>query len=152
MALKTQGTEIWYLAGASSVVKVGKVTSVTGTGGANDQIETTDLDSTEKEYIAGLPTPGAASVPLNFDPAIDAHQDLYALWQSGEKKTWIIGLADGTAPPTATGGVITYPTTRTYFSFEGYISDFPIDAATNSKLETTMTIQRSGPKTPHWKS
>jgi hypothetical protein len=152
MAIKTQGTQLYYLSAPDTVTRVGKLTGVTGTGGANDQIDITDLDSVEKEYLAGLPNPGAASVPINFDPSNEDHQALYALWQSGVTVTWIIGLSDGTAPPTAAAGVITYPATRTYFDFQGYIADFPIDAAVNSKVETTMTVQRSGPKNPHWKA
>lgn len=152
MAQKTQGTELFYVKDASTIVKVGKVTGVTGTGGAASQIDTTDLDSTEMEYIAGLPNPGSVAAPLNFDPSVEVHQDLYALFQSGESKTWIIGLSDGTAPPTIAAGVITWPTTRTYFDFNGYIADLPIDAAVNSKLESQMTVQRSGPKNPHWKA
>lgn len=152
MAIKTQGTQLYYLSAPDTITRVPKLTGITGTGGANDQIDTTDLDSVEKESIAGLPNPGAASVPIIFDPSNADHQALYALWQSGAKVTWIAGLSDGTAPPTAAAGVITYPATRTYFDFQGYIADFPIDAAVNSKVETTMTIQRSGPKTPHWKA
>lgn len=152
MAQKTQGTEIWYQKDADTVVKVGKVTGVTGTGGANSQIDITDLDSTEMEYLAGLPNPGALSVPLNFDPSITAHQELYALWQSGATVKWIIGLSDGTAAPTVASDVFTWPDTRSYLEFDGYIADFPIDAAVNSKLETSMQVQRSGPKTPHWKT
>lgn len=152
MAQKTQGTELFYVKDPSTIVKVGKLTGVTGTGGGNSQIDTTDLDSTENEYMAGLPNPGSVATPLNFDPNVQAHRDLYDLWVSGATKQWLIGLSDGTAPPTITTGTITYPTTRSYLSFNGYISDFPIDAAINSKLQTQMTIQRSGPKTPHWKT
>ncbi|MGH8430736.1 MAG: phage tail tube protein, partial [Solimonas sp.] len=143
---------LFYVKDPNTIVKVSKVTGVTGTGGANDQIDVTDLDSTEKEFIAGLPNPGAVSAALNFNSGEVVHRDLYALWQSGVKVKWIIGLADGTADPTITTGTITWPTTRTYFEFEGYISDFPVDSATNSKVETSMTVQRSGPKTPHWKA
>lgn len=152
MGQKTQGTELFYVKDDDTIVKVNKVTGVTGTGGANDQIDDTDLDSTEKEYLAGLPNPAAVASAINFDPANSVHRDLYALWQSGEKVRWIAGLSDGTAPPTILAGVITYPATRSYFDFMGYIADFPIDAAVNSKLETAMTVQRSGPKTPHWKT
>jgi hypothetical protein len=152
MVQKTQGTQLWYQSAASAVTEVGAVTGITGTGGGADQIDGTNLMSVEKEYTAGLPSPGAVSVPINFDPGNPTHQALYALWQSGEKVKWIIGLSDGTAAPTVASNVFTYPTTRSYFDFEGYISDFPIEVAGNSKLESTMTVQRSGPKNPHWKT
>lgn len=152
MSQKTQGTELFYVKDDTTIVKVGKVTGVTGTGGANDPIEVTDLDSVEKEFIAGLPSPGAVATPLNFNAALQVHRDLYALWESKEIKKWIVGQSDGTAPPTIAAGTITWPTTRTYADFNGFISDFPIDSAVNSKVETSMTIQRSGKKNMHWKA
>lgn len=152
IATKTQGTELWYLSAPNVMTKVGKVTGLTGTGGPNNKIDTTDLDSTEKESIAGLPDPSAINCPINFTPSLAAHQALYALWQSGAEVPWVVGLSDGTAPPTAASGTITFPTTRTFYQFQGYIADFPIDAAVDSKLETAMTVQRSGPKNAHWKA
>ncbi|AXA66751.1 phage tail tube protein [Pseudomonas oryzihabitans] len=36
------------------------------------------------------------------------------------------------------------PASRTWFVFEGYVSDFPFDFAANSVVSTAATIQRSG--------
>lgn len=36
------------------------------------------------------------------------------------------------------------PPTRTWFVFEGYVSDFPFDFAANTTVTTAATIQRSG--------
>ncbi|KAA0997205.1 phage tail protein [Pseudomonas sp. ANT_J12] len=36
------------------------------------------------------------------------------------------------------------PKTRTWFVFEGYVSDFPFDFAANAVVSTAATIQRSG--------
>jgi len=36
------------------------------------------------------------------------------------------------------------PATRTWFTFEGYVSDFPFDFAQNTVVTTAATIQRSG--------
>ncbi|MHA6196827.1 phage tail tube protein [Pseudomonas wadenswilerensis] len=36
------------------------------------------------------------------------------------------------------------PATRTWFIFEGYVSDFPFDFAANAVVSTAATIQRSG--------
>ncbi|MGV8481975.1 phage tail tube protein, partial [Pseudomonas aeruginosa] len=33
---------------------------------------------------------------------------------------------------------------RTWFTFEGYVSDFPFDFASNTLVATQATIQRSG--------
>ncbi|MDM3891735.1 phage tail tube protein [Pseudomonas promysalinigenes] len=36
------------------------------------------------------------------------------------------------------------PPTRTWFLFDGYVSDFPFDFAANAAVTTAATIQRSG--------
>lgn len=153
MATKTQGTELWYQSSDTVMTKVGRITGVTGTGGAKSSIPATTLDDLIDELvIAGLGQPGGVSVPINFDPSNLGHQALLALNNSGTTVRWVIGLSNGTAPPTSSGGTITYPTTRTYISFDGFVADFPVDTSMNSKYETTMSVQRSGPKTYNWKS
>lgn len=154
MAQKTQGTELFLVKDDSTIQKIGKVTGVTGTGGARSQIDVTNLDSVENESIPGLAAPGAVSTPLHFDPSNLTHQYLMSLYQDPAQpvKKWIIGLSDGTATPTIAIGEITYPTTRTYREFNGFVSDMPVEAALNSKLESNVTIQRSGPITNHWKA
>lgn len=161
MALKTQKTAVWFrkLDGSDySLVKVGKATSVGGLSAARSQIPVTDLeDETDEQYIAGLRAPGAMSVALNYDTAETSHEDLEGLYDTGEKVLWIVGLSDGApayAAPTVDEdtGVVTYPTSRTFISFDGFISDFPLEAGANDAVRSTMTVQRSGPRTVSRKS
>ncbi|EIT70005.1 MULTISPECIES: phage tail tube protein [Hydrocarboniphaga] len=152
MSQLTQGTELFYQSAPDTMTLVEEITGVTGTGGARSQIDVTNLSSKEMEYKPGLAQPGAVSVPMNFDHSLPSHQALYALWESGARVKWVVGLSDGVAPPTSAAGVITFPTSRTYIEFTGFIADFPIDAALNSKFESAMTVQRSGRRTPHWKA
>lgn len=44
----------------------------------------------------------------------------------------------------ALGDSFDLPETRTWFVFEGYVSDFPFDFAANAVVSTAATIQRSG--------
>lgn len=44
----------------------------------------------------------------------------------------------------ASGDSFALPETRTWFVFEGYVSDFPFDFAANAVVSTAATIQRSG--------
>lgn len=153
-AKKTQGTELFYMSSPTVMTKVGNITGITGTGGARPTIQTTDLDSTSEEYIGGLEASSAMSIPMNFDPTSTVHQDLLEFWQAADetRQIWVIGLSDGTAAPTVAASVITYPTTRTYRTFRGYVADFPVEVALNSKYEGTMSIQRSGPITNNYKA
>ena len=51
----------------------------------------------------------------------------------------------GVPPTLAVGGTdFTLPATRTWFTFQGYVSDFPFDFAGNAVVSTAVAIQRSG--------
>jgi hypothetical protein len=48
-------------------------------------------------------------------------------------------------------GAITWPSTRTYVEFQGYVADVPLDFQIDKNVGSTVSIQRSGAKTFHWK-
>lgn len=156
MAVKTKGTELWLVRNDStgySVVKIGCPTGISGLGGGKSQIETTCLDSEEQEFVAGFAQPGAVTVNLDFDPTKISHTELWAYSESGESLSWAIGFSDGTAVPTVDSlGTLTFPSTRTYVEFTGYVSDLPLDFALNTVIKSAMQIQRSGSRTLHVKA
>lgn len=53
---------------------------------------------------------------------------------TGATATAVLGEAD-----------FVFPTDRTFFTFEGYVSDFPFDFGLNALVTSTVTVQRSGP-------
>ncbi len=155
--MKTQGTELWLALNNSNgwnLLKVGCPTGLTGLGGGRQQIDVTCLDSAEMEFEPGMANPSPITVNINFDPAKISHRELWDLFEAGSTEHWVIGLSDGTAPPTINNatGIITYPATRSYIDFLGYIADFPFDAAINSVYKSAMQIQRSGPRNLHVKA
>ena len=151
MAIKTQGTRLYAIDPADdSLITVGKVTVIDGIDSSREQIEITDLDSlTDREYLSGLGAPGQASFTLNINPANPEHIRLYELKQSGETLKWCIGWSDGTAAPTVAvgGGSFTLPTTRSWLTFEGYLTSFPFSFALNAVVSTQVGIQISGAQT-----
>lgn len=159
MSVLTQGTEMWVRLQNSNgyeLLKVNCPTGITGGGGAKPQIDDTCLDDVEMKFKPGMASPAALSVPINFDPSDASH---IALWDGfneipPETLTWVIGWGDGTADPTVNAGtgVITYPSTRTFHDFEGYIADLPVDFALNTVVKTQMSIQRTGPRHLHPKA
>lgn len=158
MALTTKGTELFLVQEDSAgfdLIKIGCPTGISGLGGAKSQVETTCLDSEEQEFIAGFAQPGALTVNLDFDPAKISHEELWELSESGDKRKWVIGLSDGATsivPAVDTTGTLTFPTTRTFIEFTGYVSDMPLDFALNSVVKSAMQIQRSGPRVLHKKA
>jgi len=157
VSVKTKGTELFFVyhnSNGYSLVKLGCPKGIQGLGGAKPQIDETCLDSQEMQFGPGMPNPGAVTVDLDFDPAKVSHQDLVYMDVNDVTTTWIIGLSDGTAVPTVNSGsgAITYPSTRTYISFDGYIADLPFDFSINSNVKSSVSIQRSGAKTLHPKA
>lgn len=149
MSVITQGTQVYFLDPETSLVVVVECTTAFTPGGSPaDTIEITCLEDSVRAYARGLRTPGQASLTINADPQYESHIRLYELSQSdttGNIK-WAVGWSDGTEPPTVAvaGDDFELPTTRTWFTFEGYVSDFPLDFAANTVVTTVATIQRSG--------
>ncbi|WP_444900513.1 phage tail tube protein [Microbulbifer sp. VAAC004] len=147
MSQLAQGTNLFFIDPADdSVNKVTGVTSFNPGGSPADQLDDTSLEDLDKKFKRGLRTPGQASVGLKIDPENPVH---YRLWELSKDDTvdsikWAVGWSDGTEPPTVTTGDFTLPTTRTWFTFEGYVADFPFDFQLNSLVSGEMSIQRSG--------
>lgn len=152
MAIKTQGTELYFIDPDDfSVVKVGCVTTITGLTAARDQIETTCLDSAARTYEAGMATPGTAQFTINFDTGDTSHVRLHALYVEGTKVDWALGWSDGTALPTSDSTAFTLPTSRSWIEFNGYVSDLPFDFALNTVVTSNVSIQVSDFPTLHAK-
>lgn len=150
MSKLTQGTQIYFLdPDTDAVVKVEAVTAFNPGGAPADQIEDNSLEDTIRKYKKGLRTPGQASLTVNADPELASHIRLDELAQEDTDRDikWVVGWSDGKdIPPTVDvgGGAFVLPTTRTWYEFSGYVSDFPFDFASNTLVATAATIQRSG--------
>lgn len=149
MAILAQGTQVYFIDPDTSVITpVVCATTFSPGGNPSDQIETTCLEDSDRSYLPGLRTPGQSSLGINADPANASHIRLHALSQSNPSPVlqWAIGWSDGTAAPTSvnSAGDFVLPNTRTWYTFEGYVSDFPFDFAQNTVVTSAVTIQRSG--------
>ncbi|MAD75162.1 MAG: phage tail protein [Rheinheimera sp.] len=150
MSVLTQGTHIFFIdpAGAGTVVQVKRATQFNPGGNPASQIDESALEDLDAQFRKGFRTPGQASMTINADPAEPSHIRLHELSESNdqtqEKLKWVVGWSDGTDLPTVTDGEFVLPTTRTWFKFTGYVSDFPFDFALNTIVTTAVSIQRSG--------
>lgn len=159
--MRTAGTQLYFIDPVGCVVtEVGCPTSITGLDSTIDQLETTCLADTARTYEAGLATPGTASFTLSFEPGDPSHIRLNELKKAGDTIQWAIGLPDGTVDPTgaaATSGggceFDTFPTSRSFIQFEGFVNSYSFDFGLNAVIAATVGIQVSGdpniyPKTP----
>lgn len=142
----TQGSQLFFLDPVGpTVTEVDCATAITGIEASRDQIETTCLAGDARTYEPGMPTPGQASVTINFDPAEPSHVRLHELYRAGTKVEWALGWSDGTAPPTVgTADDFDLPTTRSWLNWNGYVANVPFDFALNAVVGSTMPIQLSG--------
>ncbi len=154
MSVLTQGTKVYALVPPASgfgphvVMQIECATAFNPGGSPKEQIEDTCLEDSERSYKPGLRTPGQASLTINADPSNASHIRLHQLAEMNGDTTmkWAVGWSDGTAAPTvnSAGDDFELPDTRTWYVFQGYVSDFPFDFAANSVVSTAATIQRSG--------
>ncbi|GAB3099688.1 phage tail protein [Aestuariicella hydrocarbonica] len=152
MSVLTQGTQIYFIDDSGSapvIVEVGCVTTFTPGGNPSDQLDDTCLSATTRSYKPGLRTPAAATIGLRPDPTDESHILLHALSETDPSPTlkWAVGWSDGIdIVPTlnSAGDDFELPDTRTWFIFDGYISDFPFDFSGNTLVSGDMAVQRSG--------
>ena len=151
MSILSQGTNVYVLDpndGTPAVLKIESATTFSPGGDPADQVEDTSLEDFERSYKPGLRTPGQATMGLNADPANASHLTLYDLSRENPSPVlkFAVGWSDGIDPPTLNVGEDGFelPTTRTWFTFQGYIADFPFDFAQNTVVTTEVSIQRSG--------
>lgn len=146
MAVKSQGTHLFFVNPTGNVVtKMDCPTSVSGLGGAADEIEVTCLDATTKGFVQGLKNADSLSIPFNFDPAYASQETLIDLYQAGTTIQWMLALSDGTTTPTAdSAGDFTALTSRTNFVFDGYIENLNFEIATNDVVRGTLSVKRAG--------
>lgn len=148
MSILAQGTKIYFIdPDDDSVVQVNCATTFSPGGAPADQIEDTCLEDFERSFKPGLRTPGQATMGINADPRNASHIRLHELSEENPQPTlkWAVGWSDGTADPTVdSSGDFVLPTTRTWFTFQGYVADFPFDFAQNTVVTSTISIQRSG--------
>ncbi|MAB25324.1 MAG: phage tail protein [Pseudomonadales bacterium] len=151
MSVQTQGTQVFFIDPEDdSVGFVQCATALTPGGSPADPIETTCLESFDREYVSGLRTPGQATASVNADPQVPSHVRLHEMSQENPAPTvkWAVAWSDGTAVPTVdSAGDFILPETRTWLVFQGYVADFPFDFQIGAVVTTAMTIQRSGGST-----
>lgn len=151
MSVLSQGTHVYLIStlgsGAPEIVQVECATTFSPGGNPADQIEDTCLEDSSRSYRPGLRTPGTATMGINADPSNESHLLLHELSETDPSPIvkWAVGWSDGTDAPTLdSNGDFDLPDTRTWFVFEGYVSDFPFDFAQNTVVTSEVSIQRSG--------
>lgn len=150
MTILAQGTDFYAINPIDgTLIDVGCITSLDGIDDAIEQIETTCLNNKSRTYRAGLAAPGTATFGLQIDPNDPNHVLLHQLKRGGYTLQWAVGWSDGTAAPTvgtdsSGNDVFVLPLTRSWLTFEGYMSAFPFSFGLNAVVSSEVGIQISG--------
>lgn len=112
-------------------IKVGQLTDIKGTSDTSPDIEVTDLDSTAKEYMPGLPDTGNVTMSVY---CVDSDTGLAAMEAAFDARA-------------VKNFKITYPAGATPIrTFAGYVKSFPKvgDASKDGVVTGSVEIKRSG--------
>lgn len=144
--MKTKGTQLFFIDPRDdSITKLECPKAATGFSSSTTSIDTTCLDSEGMESDPGMPTPGAISVPLDFDTAKASHMKLENLRKAQVRCKWALGFGDGVTPPTVdSAGDFDLPDTRSWILFDAHIADIPLDFAVNANVASIISLQPSG--------
>lgn len=88
-----------------------------------EDIDVTCLDDEEDNFDPGKMTPGEGSIGIDLDDENASHLKMLALSKSKPRKKVIFYMGSGhsDAPPTITGGVVSLPSTRNWWTWEAYL-------------------------------
>lgn len=129
-AIESQGITLQYSSGSpTSFSTIANVVGFSGPGGSASVIDTTNLSSTAKEKLMGLPDEGQFTLDLNFDPDSASHQALRAARAARTRTEFKINFTDTT------------PTTAIFW---GYVLGFQVTGAVDQQVKVSVTIEIDG--------
>lgn len=134
-AVAGYGTKIGLGNSASPIVynKIAEVLSISGPELSRETLEVTSLDSTAKEYIAGLQDGGSISLEMNWISGNSYQQAMRALVTSGSSANFLIEWPNS-------------PKTRV--SFTAVAESWAINTEPNAAITASMSLKISG--APNW--
>ena len=132
-AIESQGVTLAVSSGSpTTFANIGNITAIKGPGGAAAVIDITNLDSSAKEKMMGLPDEGQITVDINYDPDNVQHTLLRTARRARTRLEFRLTLTD---------------TTNTVLTFFGYCIGFSIDAGVDAAVKAAITIEVDGPVT-----
>lgn len=103
------------------------VKSFSGFDGQPAELETTNLDSTAKEFLLGLTDPGAFNFEIDYDSTAASHQALRTKQIAATKTPFKLTLPNG--------NVIT---------FNAYVKGLPLSGGVDQVAKTSVTLRITG--------
>ena len=136
MATKAQGTVIQIDDGTGTFVDIANVTAFSGLLGGNAAvIDTTNLSSTAKEKLIGIPDSGQVQIDMKFEN--DSSWNLLKTRYTSQALTnFKINIPASESGDPAVSA-----------AFSGYVLSMPISASVDGVVEGSCTVEITGPVT-----
>lgn len=130
-AIESQGIVLSCTVGSptGTMTPIANVTGFSGPGGSASVIDITNLSSTAKEKLMGLPDEGQLTIDINYDPDNASHIALRNARKTRTRTEFKITLTDATA---------------TVLTFWGYVLGFAITAGVDQALKASITVEIDG--------
>lgn len=89
-----KGTQLQLDDGDGNFATLAHLMTIDGPGGDTEQLDMTDHDSSGffREFLPSFKDPGEIGFTAHYDPDDATHEELAALWNSGETRAWRIVL------------------------------------------------------------
>ena len=107
-AIQSQGTVFTFNDGTTAQI-VGGLKTYSGFDGSSEEIDTTTLASTAKEYQVGLEDFGNLSLEVNVDHTDVGQEAMRAAKTAGATRECVLTLRDATTTATFNAFVVTFP-------------------------------------------
>lgn len=135
------GSELFLSFDGATVVAFDCPTAINGLGFTSTQMNTSCLNSPNGTQRPGRRNFTPITVPFRFIDGSAAQEWLLDNMDAAAVEIpYYIGLANGTADPTMSGGLFVAPTTRTGFKGTCYVSDLSIDATDGEVVMGSFTF------------
>ena len=109
------------------LTEVKEVTTFSGFDGQAAEIETTNLQSTAKEYLMGLEDAGAFNVDINYVAADPGQSEARTARAARTLKTFLVTFSDATTA-----------------AFDAYVLSNPITGGVDAKVDSSFSMRITG--------
>ena len=113
----------------STFLAIDNISGISGPSGSASEIDVTDLDSSAREFLMGLPDEGEISLDMFWAPGTQVHDVLFNARKNRTKKNFRLELTDS-------------PTT--IYNFFGFVTGLAQNTAVDEAITAALTIRITG--------
>lgn len=126
-AIQSQGTTFTFADDLDAAQVVGGIKTYSGFDGSAEEIDTTTLASTAKEFQVGLQDFGNFSLEINHDTSDVGQAAMRAAAAAGDTKECVLTLLDGTIA-----------------TFNAFVVTFPLSGGTSEVDTSSVNLRVTG--------